>query len=89
MLPFPAKLRYAKVVSQLNAVFDESDNYLSAEIKAITNHRYLSGIIEINLEYTNGDTSWHPIPLVKDEDSHAIAKYVVRNGSGLISNGIH
>ena len=33
-------LEYGKVISQLNTLFDESDYYLSTEIKAITDHRF-------------------------------------------------
>ena len=86
---FSNELEYGKVVSQLNTVFDESDDYLYTEIKSITDHYYISGIIEFNLKYTNGDTSWNPVSLVKDENPHAVAYYVVRNDLGLISNEIH
>ena len=83
------EFEYRKVVSQSNTVFDESDDYLSAEIKATTDHRCLSGILEFNLEYTNSDISWHSIYLINDEDPHVVANYVIRNNLGLISNGIH
>ena len=83
------ELEYGKVVSQLNTVFDEADDYLSAEIKVITDNCYVSGILKFNLEYTNGDTSWHYISLVKDEDPHVVTDYVVRNHLVIISNRIH
>ena len=70
-------------------MFDESDDYLSAEIKSIIDHRYVAGILEFKLEYTNGDTSWHPLALVKYEDAHATANYFLSNDLGYISNGIH
>ena len=70
-------------------MFDDNEDFLSAELKSITDHRYIAGILEFNLEYTNGDTLWHPIALVKDKNPHATANYVVSNDLGLISNRIH
>jgi len=70
-------------------MFDELDDYISAKIKAINDHHYLVGILKFNLECTNGDTSWHPITLVKYEEPHDVANYIVSNDLGSISNGIH
>ena len=70
-------------------MFDDKDDFLSAEIEAIIDHRYLGGILEFNLEYTNGDMSWHPITAVMDEDPHATANYIIDNDLGPVSNGIH
>ena len=61
----------------------------SLELKSIIEYRYVTGNLEFNLEYTNGDTSWHPITLVKDEDHRATENYALSNGLGPISNGIH
>ena len=36
---------------------------------------YLAGILEFNLDYTNGDTTWHPINLVNDKNPHTLANY--------------
>ena len=55
---------FGPVAAQINSVFDDKDDSLSDEIKAITSHRYLGGILEFNLEYTNGDMSWYPITVV-------------------------
>ena len=49
----------------MNSVFDDKDDFLSAEIEAIIDHRYQARILEFYLEYTNGDTPSHPITLVK------------------------
>ena len=68
------KLEHGKIAAQVNTVFDETYDYLSAQIKAITDHRYIAGIIELKVEYTDGGTSWYPISLVKDEKPHATAK---------------
>ena len=43
--------------SHVNAVFDRGDDYLAAELTSITDHRYLSGVLEFNVEYSNGDLS--------------------------------
>ena len=56
------------IAAHINAQLDETDNVLSAELEAIMEHRYLSGIIEFQVKYINGDLSWHPIDLIKDED---------------------
>ena len=64
-------------------------NILSAELEVIMDHRYLSGVMEQQVKYTNGDLSWHPIDLIKDENPHFVAVYVLNNDLGKVSNGIH
>ena len=49
----------------------------------------MAGILEFNLEYTNGEMSWYHITVVKDEDSHATTNYTISNDLGPVSNGIH
>ena len=77
------------IASQINTQLDETDDVLSAELHLIADHRYLSGIIELQVKYTNGDLSWHPMDLIKDEDPQAVALYVLSNDLGKVSNGIH
>ena len=77
------------MLAHINAQLDETDDVLSAELKAIIDHIYLSGIIELQVKYTNGDLSWNPIDLIKDEDPHCVAVYVLNNDLGKVSNGIH
>ena len=48
---------YGDVAAQMNSVFDDKEDFLSAEIEAIIDHRYMAGILEFHLEHTNGDTS--------------------------------
>ena len=55
---------FGTAAAQINSVFDDIDDFLSAEIEAITDHPYLGKILELNLEYTNGDMSGHPITVV-------------------------
>ena len=61
------------VVTHVKTVFDKSDNYLAAEILSILDHQYKGGILEMKVEYSNGEMCWHPIDLVKDEDPQATA----------------
>ena len=76
------------VATHVNTVFDQGDDYLAAELHYITDHRYLAGILEFKVEYSNGDISWHPIDLVKDEDPHAVANYIMSNDFGDVCNNI-
>ena len=56
---------------------DYCDDYLSADIVALHDHRKAAGILELWLEHYNDDKSWHSIELVKNEDPHAVANYVI------------
>ena len=73
----------------MNSVFDEKDNFISAKIQTTIDHRYMDVILDFDLEYTNGDTWWHHITVVKDKDPHTTDNYVISNDMGPISNGIH
>ena len=77
------------IATHVNTVFDQGDDYLAAELHSITNHRCLAGVLEFKVEYSNGDLSWHPIDLVKDEDPHAVANYIIKNDLGPVYNNIH
>ena len=72
----------------LNA-FDDTDYYLSAELKANMNKKYSANVLIIKVKYTNGGVTWHPIDLVKDEDPHITANYIITNDLGSICNMIH
>ena len=78
-----------EVAAQLNTVFDESDDYLSAEIVSLLNHRYTAGILKFQTEYSNGENLGNPINLIKDEEPHDVANYVLNHELGPISNGKH
>ena len=45
------------ISQQLNIAMDRIDDYHVAEIKTITDHRYLSDISELKVEYTHGEQS--------------------------------
>ena len=53
------------MVSHLNIVFGERDGYLSAYLVAVEGYIILSGVLELTVNYSNGDKSCHPIDLVK------------------------
>ena len=79
----------ADVASHLNVQLDGKDDYLAAELDTIVDDRYLAGVLELQVRYTNGDLSWHPIDLIKNEEPQAVANYVLSNDLGMVSNGIH
>ena len=41
------------------------------------------------MDYSNDETSWYPIELIKSEDPHTVASYVTSNAICMVSNGIH
>ena len=76
-------------MNHCDAVFDETDDYLSAELKSILDHRYINGVLELKLEYTTGEVSWHSLDLAKREDPYVTASYIISNDLGVIANGKH
>ena len=45
--------QFDKVANQLNNVFDDTDDYLSAELKAIIDHKSSNDVLEFKVEYIN------------------------------------
>ena len=43
--------QFDEITKQLNNVFDDSDDYLSAELEVITNHRFLNSLLEFHVDY--------------------------------------
>ena len=42
------------IATQINTVFDDpTDDYLAADLTSILNQRYLSGILELKVAYSN------------------------------------
>ena len=80
---------FDNIATHVNTCFDIKYGALTAELESIVDHRFLSGILELQVEYTNGDVSWPPMDLIKDEDLYAAANYMLRNDLGMVSNGIH
>jgi hypothetical protein len=58
-------------------------------IVRIVSHRCVDGILELEVEYSSGDKEFHPIALLKEEDPHAVAEYVLRTDLGRHLNTIH
>ena len=46
--------QFDTIATQLNNVFDDNDDYLSANLKVIIGHRSSNGILELKVEYTDG-----------------------------------
>ena len=59
---------------------------MRAELTAIISHRIISGVLELEVEYNNGEHSWYCIDLVMNEDPQATAHYVTNNDLGKIFN---
>jgi len=88
---------FNELASQINGVYD-ADADTSRDIEAIINHRYTSGMLELEVSYSTGhetrnkkwypDKEWHPISLVKNEDAQAVANYVLHNDLGKVMNGL-
>ena len=77
------------IAKQLNNVFDNTDDYLSAELKAIIDHRFSNSILEFQVKYINGDVEWHHSDLVKDEYPYVTTNYIIDNDLGPIGNMTH
>ena len=71
--------QFDTIAKQLNNVFDDTDDYLSTELKDIIGRRSSNGILEFKVEYINGDVEWHPSDLGKDEEPHTTANYIIDN----------
>ena len=38
-------------------MFYQDDDYLTAELNSVTDHRYLTGVLELQVEYSDGEIS--------------------------------
>ena len=79
------------MASRVNVVFDPDEDH-TCDLESIEDHRSLNGVLELLVKYSTGDSEddheWHPIGLIKDEDPHAVANYVLTNDLGSVDNGI-
>ena len=71
-------LEHDSNAAQMNRVLDDTDDYLSPELKSILDYRSLSSILKFKLEYTHIDTVY-PIDLVKNEDTYATVNFIIIN----------
>ena len=76
------------IAAHINVKLNKTGDVLSAALEAIMDNRYLYGVKEFQVKYTNEYLSWHPINLNKDEDPHCVAYYVMNNDLRKVSNGI-
>ena len=77
------------MTTALNNHFDKEEEDLSAELFDIVAHRHLSGILELQVEYTTREYSWYPLEIVNNEDPQPVANYVIVTDLGKVSNGQH
>ena len=47
--------QFDKISRQLNNIFDDTDDYLSVELKSIIDLSFSNDVLEFKVEYTNGD----------------------------------
>ena len=53
------KIDFNSVATDLNNQFDnEEESNLDPTIDKVTSHRYLSGVLELKVHFSNGITSW-------------------------------
>ena len=78
------------LVTDLNNQFDiAEENDSSLKFDRIVDHRYLSGILELNVNYSDDSSSWMSIDKMKGENPGLVAEYVVSTELGKVSNVIH
>ena len=65
------------------------DDVETPEISKIIKHQFKGGILEFSCKYDTGNTEWHPISLVKTDDPHSVANYIMQNDLGKAANNIH
>ena len=82
---------FDQMASRLNVVFDPDEDK-DRDLEAIVDHRTVCSTLELLVKYSTGDgvedEEWHPIGLVKDEDPHAVAQYVMTADLGKVETGI-
>ena len=77
------------MATAVNDQFDRGQDDLSAKLVDIVAHRYISGILDLQIKYTTGGYSWHPLDLIKDENPQVVTKYGICTDPGKVSNGQH
>ena len=75
------------VADNINAMMDPDVE--APEITKILQHQYNGGILEFLCKYDSGSTEWHPIELIKADDSWSVANYIMQNDLGDRANQIH
>jgi hypothetical protein len=74
------------VAQQVNNFFNSDspaeDFDSDLEIVQIVRHRCVEGILELEVQYSSGAHEFHPIALLKEEDPHAVAEYILKTDLG-------
>ena len=52
-------------------------------------NKFNGSILEFLCKYDTGNTKWHPISLVKKDDPHSVANYIMQNDLGEAANSIY
>ena len=81
---------FESLVADLHNQFDEEDESDSIlRFDKITAHRYLNGILELQIRYPDDETSWVSLEQAKNDQPRKVAHYVLSADLGKVSNGIH
>ena len=77
------------LITDLNTQLDlaEEDD-TDPKVDSIISHRYLEGVLEANVCFNDGITSWVNMDVVKNENPKLVADYVMSTDLGMVSNGI-
>ena len=71
----------------LNAALDPDIE--EPEITSILSHQFNGSKLELLYKYSDGNTEWHPIDLLKNDDPYSVANYIMQNDIGKRANDIH
>lgn len=71
----------------LNAAFDPDVE--EPEVTSILSHQFNGGKLEFLCKYSDGNTEWHLIDLLKNDDPYFVANYIMQNDLGKRANDIH
>ncbi len=85
----PTDVDPARLVHDVNNFFNRVEDDDTDDLHAILGWRYADGMLELEVEYSSGETKWHPYSMVQDEDPHAVAEWVLDTDLGTVLNGRH
>ena len=64
----PFSIEHDNLTAQLNNSVDSKDDYLAFELVDIISHRTVSGVLELEVEYSDGEQDWYHIDLVMNDN---------------------
>ena len=74
------------MATDVNNALDDTADYLSVKLIGISDHRIISGMLELQVNYSNGEQSWHAVDMIICEDPQAAATYIINNDLGTVLN---